>query len=115
MSMFSSTFGQLSDALAKEAKGTPAAKPTLSPEALAASYKKRGEKKSTDAEVRYAAFFAEPHTAPEGALKFGIFAQACLVQLYRYEKRGKVRRLPFNRPTGRGSSAILWQWVKEEK
>lgn len=109
--MFSSTFGQLADALEKEAKADSPKAPTKSLADVAKSYKGRGQKKSSNAEARYAAFFAEPHTAPEGSRHLDVFAQTCLNQLYRYERKGLVRRLPENKPTGRGSSAILWQWI----
>ncbi|MBK6587917.1 MAG: hypothetical protein IPG22_06340 [Acidobacteria bacterium] len=115
MSMFSSTFGQLADALSKEARAVKQKAPTKSPAEVSKAAKDRGAKKTSKAEARYAAFFAEPHTAPEGALHLDIFAQACLNQLYRYEKKGLVRRLPDNKPTGRGSSALQWQWIGGEK
>lgn len=61
---------------------------------------------------RYAeAMGTEPITAPQTAAKLGITAQACLLQMYEYEKRGQVVRvgkvqcrLP-NPP-------ILWKWVE---
>ncbi len=113
MSMFSSTFGQLASALEKEAKGpvAPPPPPAKTAEQAKANKRKGYDKISERAQRRYAEAFAQPCTAPQAGLVFGISGLAVLVQLYRYEKRGFVVRLTEKIPTGRSASAICWQWV----
>ena len=60
----------------------------------------------------YAALFEAPHTVGNASAKRGISYVGCLNQVYRYEKKGLIKRVGTCVTNGR---AILWQWVKDKK
>ena len=78
-----------------------------SPDKIAAPRPQRGR----SARKRFADAFAQPVTAAEVAKRFGRSTVAILVQLYRYEKRGLVRRAGIRHQALPGHDPILWEWV----
>lgn len=69
-----------------------------------------GQKKSTDAQARYAEVFASPTPVSVAAAKMGISHVACLNQVYRYERKGWMGRAGVQADHGR---AILFVWTKQ--
>ena len=61
--------------------------------------------------ARYSKVFAEPITSVAGSGLLGISHNACNIQLYRYEKKGFMKRVGSRPHNGRGLPAILWVWV----
>lgn len=103
-----STFlsGMLS--LAESVADTPPPKPAKQPNG---DQKKGGMTRSARVQKRYAVAFAVPTTVGNAAAKMDISHVGCLNQLYRYEKRGLVMRMPEHVEVGAGGRAILWKWV----
>lgn len=60
----------------------------------------------------YAELFAVPTSIGVASAKRNISYVGCLNQVYRYEKRGLIKRVGTCNTYGR---AILWQWIGELK
>lgn len=71
-----------------------------------------GGQRGIETRKRFAVAFATPATAAEAAPGLGMTHVSCLIQLYRYEKRGFVVRVGEREQPEQGSNPILWKWIE---
>lgn len=75
--------------------------------------KKGGETRSARVRAVYAEVFKAPKTVSTASAEMDISHVGCLNQLYRYEKRGFVKRLDESVSAGNGARALLWVWISK--
>lgn len=86
---------------------TPPVKQEMTKEVLGGK-QKAGETRSLRVQARYAEVFATPTTVAKACAEMGLSHVGCLIQCYRYEKRGLIERF-VERDLETG--ALLFQWI----